>query len=105
MDFALEVDWGSKTDQEFQDGSVSVASAVLASPRCRVLCNAVLRRVGRCPVKDCCRHVIPNNRASYETVGPDGGRVKVWICAACKLSHRRAAEVSAGDDTRRIKVM
>ena len=40
MDFALEVDWGSKTEQEFQDGSVSVASAVLASPRRGVLCNA-----------------------------------------------------------------
>ena len=105
MHFALEVDWGSKIEQGFQDGYVSAVSAVLASPRCRVLCKALLSSVGRCPVKDYCRHVIPNNRASYETVGPDGRRVKVRICAARKLSHRRAAEVCAGDDTRRIKVM
>jgi hypothetical protein len=105
MDFALEVDWGSKTEQEFQDGSVSVASADLASPRSTALRNTLLNRVGRCPVKDCIRGLIIGARKRVEVTQPDGGLVKVWICPPCNAARPRAEMVSAGNETRRNKVM
>ena len=105
MDFALEVDWGSKTEQEFQDGSVSVASADLVSPRRTALRNSLLFRVGRCPVKDCTRELIIGARNRYELTRPDAGLVKVWICPPCNSARSRAEKVSAGYETRRNKVM
>jgi len=105
MDFALEVDWGSKTEQEFQDGSVSVASAVLASPRRSTLRNSLLCRVGRCPVRKCDRPLLPGKRTRFDVADPEKGHVQVWICTACKIGHTRAAQVSAGNKTRRNKVI
>ena len=104
MDFALEVDWGSKTVQEVQDGSVSVVSAVLASPRRTALRNAPLNRVGRCPVRDCTRPLVPGKRTRFEADKPDVGRAEVWICHRCNVVRLRAATVTAGCKTRRIKV-
>ena len=60
MGFALKIDWGSKSEQEFQDGSASTVSAVLASPRRRVRCNALLYRVDRFLIRDCTRPLLPN---------------------------------------------
>jgi len=71
MDFALEVDWGSKTEQDFQDGSVSVSSTVLVSPRRKALRNSLLWRVDRCPIRYCTRPIVPGNRTRFEADRPD----------------------------------
>ena len=104
MDFALEIDWGSKSEQEFQDGSVSAMSVVLASPRRTAPRNALLCRVGRCPVRDCTRPLVSSKRTRFEADRPDGVRVKVWICLGCNIRHLRAAEVRRGKKTRRNRV-
>ena len=96
MDFALEIDWGSKTEQEFHDGSVSDMSAVLASHRRRVCCNALLCRLGRCPIKECERTLMPGRKRAICAHRPLVGPCKVWICAACELRGRRQLPVSRG---------
>ena len=104
MDFALEIDWGSKIEQEFQGGSVSAVSAVLASPRHTVLCNALLCSVGRCPVSNRTRSRVPGRKRIFCTIHPTRGSVDIRICAVCKWSAVRQSPVSAGNKSRRIKV-
>ena len=76
MYFALEIDWGSKSEQEFQDGSVSAMSVVLASPRRKAPRNALLCRVGRVPVRDSTRPLVPGKRTHSRPTGLMEGALK-----------------------------
>ena len=80
-------------------------SAVLASPRRTVPRNTLLCRLGRCPVRKCDRPLLPGKRTRFDVADPEKGHVQVWICVACKIGHTRAAQVSAGNTTRRNKVI
>jgi len=104
MASALEIDWSCKTVEAIEDGSVNdVPLGDVPTPVFDAITHFYCR-TGQCPVKGCHRVLLSGERSRYETVKPVVGLVKVWICAACKLSSRRAQQVRADRETHRLSI-
>ena len=98
MASVLEIDWGSKSAKEIEEGSVNKFIAHLVSPRRLMSYTCLLCRVGRCPVKDCCKILENHQTCRHVTAGTLGDTVTVWICKKCDMIARRSAQVNAQED-------
>ena len=100
MAAALAIDWRSKTDEAFEEGSVKIYPVELfvAPP------IGFLRGVGCCPIVDCNRILIPDTRVRYDVVHLASGPVQVWNCHECKLSSTQHAQVRVERVSHRLSI-
>ena len=98
MASVLEFDWGSKTANAIEEGSVNIFMVELASPRRLMPHISLLCRMGRCPVIDCFQILEKCKRTQCASVGTLEETATEWICKKCYVAARRSAQVNAQED-------